>query len=66
MPGITKGQRRVLAVDYLKEAMGPLARFVRIKTKMLKLRSALLEQHSALLEQMRDAVRLQDVLALIP
>ena len=46
--------------------MGPLVRFVRLKTKMLSQRSALMEQHSALLENMRDAVGLQDVLALVP
>ena len=69
VPGITGGQRRVLAVDYLKEAMGPLARFVRIKTKMLKQRSSLLETHSLLMSlivRMSDALQLKDVLGLIP
>ena len=66
VPGITKGQRRVLAVDYLKEAMSPLVRFVRIKTKMLRQRSLLLEENSALIVRMRDALQLRDVLDLIP
>ena len=30
VPGVTSGQRRTLAIDLMKEAMGPLARFVRI------------------------------------
>ena len=39
VPGVSKGQLRVLAIDLMKEAVGPLARFVRIKTKMLSQRS---------------------------
>ena len=42
VPGVTRGQRRALAIDLMKEAMGPLARFVRIKTKMLSQRSSLM------------------------
>ena len=66
VPAVSKNQRRLMAIDVMKEAMGPIARFVRIKTKMLQQRSALVERHSALLDQMRDAARLQDVLLLIP
>ena len=66
VPAVSKNQRRLMTIDVMKEAMGPIARFVRIKTKMLQQRSALVERHSALLDQMRDAARLQDVLLLIP
>ena len=62
VPGITRGQRRVPAVDLLKDAMRPLARFVRIKTKLLQQRCLLLEAHSSLIVRMRDALQLRDVL----
>ena len=66
VPGVTKGERRELTVDYMKEVMSPLVRFIRIKTKMLRQRSLLLEEHSALIVRMRDAQQLRDVLGLIP
>ena len=34
-PGISKGERRPLAVDVMKDAMGPMAHFVRLETRML-------------------------------
>ena len=37
-----------------------------IKTKIISQRSLLLEQHSSLMVRMRDALRLKDVLDLIP
>jgi hypothetical protein len=66
VPGVSKGERRELAIDLIKEVMSPLVRFVRIKTKMLKQRSLLLEEHSALIVRMRDAQQLRDVLDLVP
>jgi hypothetical protein len=66
VPGVTKGERRELTVDFMKEVMSPLVRFIRIKTKMLWQRSLLLEEHSALIVRMRDAQQLRDVLDLIP
>ena len=32
VPGVSRGQRWALVIDLGKEAMGPIARFVRIKT----------------------------------
>ena len=66
VPGVSKSERRELAIDLIKEVMSPLVRFVRIKTKMLKQRSLLLGEHSALIVRMRDAQQLRDVLDLIP
>ena len=66
VPGVSRGARRLLAIELMKDAMGPMARFVRLKTRFLQQRSVLVERHSALLEKMRDAVGLQDVLALVP
>ena len=66
VPVVSKGERRELTVDYMKEVMSPLVRFIRIKTKMLRQRSLLLEDHSALIVRMRDALQLQDFLDLIP
>ena len=66
VPGVTKGERRELTVDFMKEVMSPLVHLIRIKTKMLRQRSLLLEEHSSLIVRMRDAQQLRDVLDLIP
>ena len=46
--------------------MAPMVRFVKLKTRMMAQRAELVEHHTALLHRMRDAVSLNDVLALVP
>ena len=55
-----------MAVDMMKDAMGPSVRFVRLKARMLEQRSVFLERRSALLEKMSDAIHLRDVQDLVP
>ena len=49
---MSAGQRRILAVDLMKDALGPLIRFVKLKTKMLAQRSTLMDQRSELMDRM--------------
>ena len=46
--------------------MAPTVRFVKLKTRMMAQKAELVERYSVLLQQMRDAVALRDVLALVP
>jgi hypothetical protein len=65
-PGLSRGERRNLAVDLMREAIGPILRFILLKEKALAHRGKLLEQHEDLMERLRGARQLEDIQFWIP
>jgi hypothetical protein len=60
-PGLSRGVRRHLAVDLMREAIGPILRFILLKEKALAHRGELLKQQEDLMERLRGARQLADI-----
>jgi hypothetical protein len=65
-PALSRGERRNLAVDLMKEAIGPILRFILLKEKALAHRGELLKQHEDFMDRLRDARHLEDIQFWIP
>ena len=64
--GLSKGERRLIAIQDMKTVLAPLTRFLELKCKLFKERSQKIEEQDALIAKLRSCTNMDEAMVLIP